>query len=108
MFLIYNTVTFSVVQRRGALGSLRSLGMTRAEIFALILSEAGLLGLIGTALGLGLGIVLGFGAVRLVTQTVNDLFFVVAVREVDIPTFTLIKAAVIGILAALIGAAMPA
>ncbi|MEZ4657267.1 MAG: ABC transporter permease [Caldilineaceae bacterium] len=108
MFLIYNTVTFSVVQRRGALGSLRSLGMTRAEIFALILSEAGLLGLIGTLFGLGLGIGLGFGAVRLVTQTVNDLFFVVAVREVDIPTFTLVKAAVIGILAALIGAAIPA
>jgi len=108
MFLIYNTVTFSVVQRRPVLGTLRALGMTRREIYALILLEAGVLGALGTALGLGLGIILGRGAVQLVTQTVNDLFFVVAVREVDIPFFTLVKGGLIGILAALFGAAIPA
>ena len=108
MFLIYNTVTFSVVQRRPILGSLRSLGMTQREIFGLILGEAALLGLLGTVLGLGLGVLLGFGAVRAVTQTINDLFFVVAVREIDIPIFTLIKGTVIGISAAIIGAAIPA
>lgn len=108
MFLIYNTVTFSVVQRRPVLGSLRSLGMTQREVFALILGEAGLLGVLGTILGLGLGIVLGAGAVRLVTQTVNDLFFVVAVREMEIPPFTLVKGAVIGVCAALFGATIPA
>ncbi len=108
MFLIYNTVTFSVVQRRPVLGSLRALGMTRREVFALILVEAGLLGLIGTLVGLGLGVVLGRGAVQLVTQTINDLFFVVAVREIEVPWFTLAKGAVIGICAALLGAAMPA
>ena len=53
MFLIYNTVTFSVVQRRPVLGSLRALGMTRREIFGLILGEAMLLGALGTLLGLG-------------------------------------------------------
>ena len=42
------------------------------------------------------------------TQTVNDLFFVVAVREVQIPAWTLVKGGVIGLLAALIGAAAPA
>ncbi len=108
MFLIYNTVTFSVIQRRPMLGTLRALGMTRREIFALILSEALLLGLLGTLLGLGLGVVLGRGAVQLVTQTVNDLFFVVAVREVEIPLLTLLKGTAIGLLAALIGAAVPA
>ncbi|RLT44428.1 MAG: ABC transporter permease, partial [Chloroflexi bacterium] len=45
MFLIYNTVTFSVVQRRPVIGSLRALGMTQREIFGMILLEAGLLGL---------------------------------------------------------------
>lgn len=108
MFLIYNTVTFSVIQRRNTLGSLRSLGVTRREIFGLILGESTILGLIGSIVGLALGIFLGIGAIRLVTQTVNDLFFVVAVREIEIPTFTLIKGAAIGILAALIGAAVPA
>jgi putative ABC transport system permease protein len=108
MFLIYNTVTFSVIQRRPMLGTLRALGMTRREIFGLILLEALLLGVLGTILGLGLGVLLGQGAVQAVTQTVNDLFFVVAVREVQIPLFTLLKGAAIGVLAALIGAAVPA
>lgn len=108
MFLIYNTVTFSIVQRRPVLGALRSLGMTRREIYGLILLEAGLLGLIGTLLGLGLGIILGRGAVQLVTQTVNDLFFVVAVREIEIPLLTLVKGTVMGVAAALLAAAIPA
>lgn len=108
MFLIYNTVTFSVVQRRPVLGTLRALGMTRGEIYALILIEAGVLGLLGTLIGLGLGIALGRGLVQLVTQTMNDLFFVVAVREIDIPWFTLVKGTLIGVGAALLGAAIPA
>lgn len=108
LFLIYNTVTFGVIQRRPVLGSLRALGMTSREIFALILLEAGVLGVIGTVLGLVLGVILGRGAVQLVTQTINDLFFVVSVREIEIPTFTLLKGTVIGVLAALIGAAIPA
>lgn len=108
MFLIYNTVTFSVVQRRPLLGSLRSLGVTQREVFGLILGEAVILGLIGTLLGLGLGVLLGIGAVRAVTQTINDLFFVVAVREMEVPFFTLLKGGLIGILAAVIGAAVPA
>jgi putative ABC transport system permease protein len=108
MFLIYNTVTFSVVQRRPVLGSLRALGMTRGEIFGMILLEAIVLGALGTLLGLGLGVLLGRGAVQLVTQTVNDLFFVVAVRAIEIPIFTLVKGAVLGLAAAAIGAIFPA
>lgn len=108
MFLIYNTVTFSVIQRRPMLGTLRALGMTRREIFVQILGEALMLGLLGTLLGLALGVVLGRGAVQLVTQTVNDLFFVVAVRDVELPVLTLLKGTAIGMLAAAIGAAVPA
>lgn len=108
MFLIYNTVTFSVVQRRPVLGSLRALGMTRPQVFLLILSEALVLGLIGTILGLGLGVVMGRGAVQLVTQTINDLFFVVSVRELEVQPLTLVKGALVGLGAALIGAAAPA
>jgi putative ABC transport system permease protein len=108
MFLIYNTVTFSVVQRRPVIGTLRALGMTRRQIFGLILMESALLGLLGTLAGLGLGIVLGRGAVQAVTQTVNDLFFVVAVREMDIPLWTLVKGAFGGMAAALVAALAPA
>jgi putative ABC transport system permease protein len=108
MFLIYNTVTFSVVQRRGLLGTLRCLGVTRREIFVLILTEAALLGLIGSALGLALGIVLGNGLVRLVTRTINDLYFVVTVRGLFIAPATLIKGLGLGLGATLLTALLPA
>ena len=55
LFLIYNTVTFSVVQRRGALGIMRSLGATRAQIFRFILLEAFILGLVGARSWFGAG-----------------------------------------------------
>ncbi len=108
MFLIYNTVTFSVVQRRPIIGTLRALGMTRREVYGLILLEAVLLGILGTLAGLALGVVLGRGAVQLVTRTINDLFFVVSVREIDVPPATLIKGAAIGVAAAVTAAALPA
>jgi putative ABC transport system permease protein len=108
MFLIYNTVTFSVIQRRPVIGTLRALGMTRREIFSMILVESMLLGFLGTLAGLALGIVLGRGAVQAVTQTVNDLFFVVAVRDVDIPVWTLVKGVLSGLAAALVAAIVPA
>ncbi len=106
MFLIYNTVTFSVVQRRELFGTLRCLGVTDREVFGLVLAEAALVGLVGSTLGLGLGILLGRGAVALVSQTVNDLYFVTTVSSLDVPAASLVKGLVIGLLAT-VGAAFP-
>jgi putative ABC transport system permease protein len=61
LFLIYNTMTFSVVQRRGLFGTLRCLGVTRREVFALVLSEAFLVGLLGALAGHFAGIAAGPG-----------------------------------------------
>ncbi len=108
MFLIYNTMTFSVVQRRALFGTLRCLGVTRQEVFALVMSEALLAGLLGALLGVSLGLVMGQGAVRLVTQTINDLFFVVTVRGVQVLPGSLLKGALLGVLATLLTAAPPA
>ncbi|MFP2908743.1 FtsX-like permease family protein, partial [Pyxidicoccus sp. 3LFB2] len=91
MFLIYNTMTFSVVQRRGLLGRLRAVGITRGELFALVLGEAAVLGAVGTVAGLLLGVLLARGLVGLVTQTFNDLYFVVSVRGLALEPFTLAK-----------------
>jgi putative ABC transport system permease protein len=108
MFLIYNSMTFSVIQRRPLFGTLRCLGATREEIGGLVLGEAAAVGAIGSLLGLGLGILLGQGAVRLVTQTINDLYFVVSVRGVAIEPVSLVKGVVVGMLATLASAALPA
>ncbi|NJN16691.1 MAG: ABC transporter permease [Oscillochloris sp.] len=108
MFLIYNTVTFSVVQRRGLLGALRCLGVTRGQVAALVLSEAVVISLIGSLLGLGLGVVLGRGLVGLVTQTINDLYYVVTVRALSIDPIVLLKGFGLGVTATLAAAAVPA
>jgi len=108
LFLIYNTMTFSVVQRRPLFGTLRSLGVTRREVFALVIGEALLVGSLGAILGLGLGILMGRGAVQAVSQTITDLYFVVTVQEIGIPTSSLVKGALLGILATVLAAAAPA
>jgi len=106
MFLIYNTMTFSVVQRRTLFGSLRALGVTRREILRLVLGEALLLGSVGTVLGLALGIALGRGLVGLVTRTINDLYFVLSVEGLSLPPAVLAKGAALG-LAATVLASFP-
>ncbi|CUS03512.2 conserved membrane protein of unknown function [Candidatus Promineifilum breve] len=108
MFLIYNTVTFSVVQRRPLFGILRCLGVTGGQLFALILGEAMVLGLVGSLLGLGLGLLLGRGVVGLITQTINDFWFVVNVRGVSAPAGTLLRGLLVGVGASLLAALVPA
>jgi putative ABC transport system permease protein len=108
MFLIYNTMMFSVVQRRAVFGVMRSLGVTGGQLFALILAEAAIASTLGAALGLGLGWLLGQGAVRLVTQTINDLYYALSVRDAPLTLFTTIKGLGLGIGAGVLAAAAPA
>lgn len=108
MFLIYNTLTFSVVQRRPFLGSLRALGVTRREVVALVLREAAVVAVVGTALGLLLGIALGRGMVQLITQTINDLYFVLSVRGLQLQPLALLKGGALGVSATLLAALPPA
>lgn len=104
MFLIYNAMTFSVVQRRELLGSLRALGVTRGEVMRTIAAEALVTAVVGTALGLLVGIGLGRGLVGLVTQTINDLYFVLTVDALTVPPGVLLKGAVLGIGSTLLAA----
>jgi putative ABC transport system permease protein len=108
MFLVYNTATFSVVQRREALGTLRALGVSRRQVFALVLGEALLLGAVATALGLPLGVLLGQGLVGLVTRTINDLYVTVAVTGLAVPAAALAKAALLGVAGTVLAALGPA
>ncbi len=108
MFLIYNAVTFSVVQRRGILGRLRALGVTRDEVVRVILTEAAWIGSIGAVIGVGAGLVLARGLVGMVTRTINDLYFSVSVQDVAVEPILIAKAAALGVGATLLAALPPA
>ncbi len=108
IFLIYNTVAFAVLQRRGLIGVLRALGVTRAQTFRLILLEATLLGVAGSAIGVAAGIWLGEKLLVLVARTVSDHYFVVNVTDVAISSFSVAKGVIAGLGATMVAAAIPA
>ncbi|MDT8397369.1 MAG: FtsX-like permease family protein [Pseudomonadales bacterium] len=106
--LIYNTVTLSVLQRQQTLGIYRSQGVSRREIFLLILGETGVLGLLASLVGIGLGLLLGRSLVGLVSRTINDLYFNVHVSSFLIEPLSLLKGLGLGVGIALVSAALPA
>ncbi len=108
MFLIYNTMTFSVVQRRPLLGRLRAVGVTRREMVWMVLGEAAMIGTVGSIIGVAGGVLLGNALVGLVTQTINDLYFVVRIRELDLSMWTLLKGMAVGLGSTILSALPPA
>ncbi len=108
MFLIYNTMTFAVLQRRQLIGMLRAMGVTQREVFATVLTEAVVLGTIGTIAGLVLGIGLGETLVHLVTRTINDLYFVVSVTRLLITPAPLAEGVALGLGATVLASLVPA
>ncbi len=107
-FLIYNTMTFAVVQRRQLIATLRIIGATRLQILREILLEAIYLGLAGTLLGLTLSLLAAQGLLDLVTRTINDVYFVLTVSEFLVSPQVLIKGLAMGVAAAFVAALLPA
>ncbi|HZO20920.1 MAG TPA: FtsX-like permease family protein [Steroidobacteraceae bacterium] len=108
LLLIYGTVSFAVVQRRRAVGILRALGATAGDILTVVLTEAAGLGLLGAGLGLLLGVSIAHLLVRLVSRTINDLYFAVSVNQTVLPASAVAIALLAGFLTALVGALVPA
>ena len=108
LFLVYNATTFSVVQRRGTFGMLRALGVTRQEVFGVLMLEGVALGALATVLGLLLGLALARGLVALVARTINDLYFALAVRDLAVPPGVFAKGALLGVGGTLGATVLPA
>ena len=74
MYLIYNTVAISVVQRRPEIGTLRALGVKRSQILRTFLTEGLLFGVVGSLGGLIIGSLLATYSVAAVSRTVDTLY----------------------------------
>lgn len=108
LFLIYNSVSFSVLQRRRLIGILRALGATRKQVFGLVLTETAIMGFIAALLGVTAGIWLGGELLGLVSQSINDFYFRVSVTDVSIDPASVTKGVIAGVAAALFAAIVPA
>lgn len=107
-FLIYNSMAFSVVQRRGLFSRLRAWGLSESSLFRWIASEALLLGSVAIGAGLLLGVGLGHALVRIVATTISDLYFSLRVTEVEVSGWTLLEGVGLGLGTTALGAWLPA
>lgn len=108
LYLIYNTMAFTVVQRRPLFGTLRLLGVTGGQLFRTLMLEAALLGLAGTVVGLGLGVLLAQGLLGLVARTINALYYPLPLAQLTLDAPTLVATAALGIGGAMAAATLPA
>jgi len=107
-FLIYNTMTISVLQRREQIATLRTLGLLRSELLFLILGEALLLACAGLICGTGLGVALSHYLIKLASRTISDLYFLNEVRAIYLNGWSFGKAALLGLGATLLAGYFPA
>ncbi|HYI92163.1 MAG TPA: ABC transporter permease, partial [Bryobacteraceae bacterium] len=107
-FLIYNTISVSVVRRRTEIGILRSLGATRGGVLLAFLGEAACFGLLGAGLGLALGRVLAESAVQLVSITVESLYVSSRPGAIELTWPVALIGLAIGLVVALLSALLPA
>ncbi|GAB4003144.1 hypothetical protein GCM10029992_43610 [Glycomyces albus] len=103
IFLIINTFTIIVAQRQRELALLRAIGAGRGQVIRSVLTEALVIGVIASIVGLGLGVALGWGLSQLVSSTMFDGLPVTLL----VPPTTL-WALVVGIGVTLLSALVPA
>ncbi|MDO9337066.1 MAG: ABC transporter permease [Caulobacter sp.] len=107
-FLVFSAQSLSVARRRAQFALLRVLGVNRRALLVQVLAEGGIVGAVGSALGIGLGLALAGVALRLLGGDLGSGFF-----EGARPTliFAPIAAGVffiLGLACALVGSLIPA
>ena len=107
-FLIFNTISVSVVRRRPEIGIVRALGASRSAVQAAFLGEAACFGIVGAALGILLGRLMAIGAVQLLAATVNNLYVSSRPAPITLTFGTVSLGLIIGLAVSLASAASPA
>ncbi|MDQ3814655.1 MAG: FtsX-like permease family protein, partial [Armatimonadota bacterium] len=107
-FLIYNAVAIAVVRRRAEIGILRAVGAGRGQLMRMFLIEAALIGLVGSILGLALGIGLAGLTLQAVSKTVSTLYIAVKAREILVPPWLWWGGPLAGTVLAIVSSLVPA
>ncbi len=107
-FLIYNTISASVVRRRTEIGTLRALGASRAEVRLLFLAEAGFAGVVGSVLGVIGALPIAQALTDPVAKTISSLYVVLSIERLYLSPFQIAFALAAGIATSLVAAWIPA
>ena len=108
LFLIYNTVSISVITRRHEIGTLRALGTSRRTIAGLFLAEAGVFAIVGCIVGIVLGKFFADFTINLTRSTVDSLYIANASAPAELGLKHVIAAFATGVPLSLLAALVPA
>jgi len=108
MYLIYNAVAISVVQRSSEIGTLRALGARASQIFWTFVAEGAIYGVLGSLAGLALGAFLARFSLAAVQTTVSMMYAGSHSDAVIYDWWSTLRAFAIGSGLAMAAAAIPA
>ena len=98
-----------MTQRRAEIGILRALGATRGQIRSLFLGESAVAGLVGSAVGIGFGLLMAQGLTASTNAFMEGVMGVSANADhMLVRPWLLITAAAVGVLTSMIAAFLPA
>ncbi|HEX8098023.1 MAG TPA: ABC transporter permease, partial [Pyrinomonadaceae bacterium] len=109
VFIIFNSFSISVSQRWKEIGVLRAVGVEASNVRRMFLGEALVIGLIGSALGVGGGFYLAIGTSKVMENVAANLYGYLSTPQP--PSFRLDYVAIafgIGVAASLLAAWLPA
>ncbi len=109
IFIIFNTFSISVNQRWKEIGILRALGVERPNVQRMFLAESVLMGIFGSAIGIGLGFFLAIGAERMMSQIAAQLFSYASTQQPPVFRWDYaLTSFALGVVTSVIGAWLPA
>ncbi|WP_067688043.1 ABC transporter permease [Nocardia jejuensis] len=103
-FIIYNTFSMLVAQRLRELALLRAVGASRQQVGGLVVSEAFVIGILGSALGLAAGVGLAFG----LSGALNAFNVGLPTGTMSLEPRTVLVALGVGVLVTVVSAYAPA
>lgn len=104
IFLIINTFSMLVAQRTREIGLMRAIGSSRKQVNRSVLVEATLLGIFGSILGVGAGVGLAIGLMKLMSAAGMDL----STRDLTVKATTPVIGLVLGVVVTVLAAYLPA
>ncbi|MFI8534147.1 ABC transporter permease [Streptomyces aquilus] len=104
IFLIINTFSMLVAQRTREIGLLRAIGSSRKQVNRSVLVEALLLGFVGSILGVGAGVGIAIGLMKLMSMAGMNL----STDDLTIKASTPVAGLVLGVVVTVLAAYLPA
>ncbi len=109
VFIIFNSFSISVSQRWKEIAVLRAIGLERGNVKMMFLTEAVILGLVGSALGIGAGYVMASAAMGIIMKVTATVYGIVSSpAAIGFDRVFAAQAFVIGVVVSLIAAWLPA